>query len=107
MFERENIDLKSLEELNTKVREMIPLVVRSLETTKDRASVSLSLTFQLCEDSDTHIKMVSKLTPKMATHSKALLCARDLTGNLSADAQDLGKPVMVGQTGLLDKVKED
>ena len=70
---RENLDLKSIEDINAQVRALIPVVICSLLGPKDRASVTLALGFQLCEDSDTHIKMTAKLTPRMAAHSKAIL----------------------------------
>ena len=89
--EREMLNLKNMEELNSQVEKLIPAVVNSLKDDSQSASITVTLTFKLCEDSDTHIKMTSKVKPSFASESKALLCARDLVGNLSADPLDLGK----------------
>jgi len=92
--EREMLNLKSMEDLNHQVEKLIPAVVNSLKDDSQSASITVTLTFKLCQDSDTHIKMVSKVKPSFASESKALLCARDLVGNLSADPLDLGKTAM-------------
>lgn len=89
--EREMLNLKSMEDLNLQVEKLIPAVVNSLRDDSQSASITVTLTFKLCEDSDTHIKMTSKVKPSFASESKVLLCARDLVGNLTADPIDLGK----------------
>ena len=86
-----DLTLKDMEDLNSQFRKLVPAVVNSLRDDKQTASITISVSFQLCEDSDTLLNMSTKIKPTFASEKKSTLCRRDLSGNLKADAWALGK----------------
>lgn len=90
MYGQEVLNLKSMEDLNRSVERLIPAVVNSLEDASQKASLTITIDFQLMEDSDRTLKVTHKVKPNYPSKAKALLAHRDLAGNLTADAYDLG-----------------
>lgn len=90
IYGQEVLNLKSMEDLNRSVERLIPMVVNSLENESQKASITITINFQLMEDSDRTLKVTHKIRPNYPTKTKALFAYRDLTGNLTADAYDLG-----------------
>ena len=86
-----DLSLKEMTDLDTQFRAMVPNVVNSLKDKKQTASITITVSFRLCADSDTLVEMNTKIKATPASEKKATICRRDLVGNLKADAWDLGQ----------------
>lgn len=86
-----DLSLKEMENLDSQFRKLVPAVVNSLKDEKQTASITITIAFKLCEDSDTLVDMSTKIKPTLASEKKTTICRRDLVGNLKADAWDLGQ----------------
>lgn len=91
MYGRETLNLKNLETLNQEFEATVAALLRSLNSPDDKASITLRMSFQLCKDSDTHMKVVYKLAPTFPSKGREILAAVDLLNNkITADERDLG-----------------
>lgn len=101
MNEMINLSLKNMDDLDGQFRKLLPAVVNSIKDEKQTASITITLGFTLCEDSDSLINMSTKIKPTFAVEKKAVLCRRDLVGNLKVDPWDIGQAAIRNTTGNL------
>ena len=58
-----DLSLKEMENLDSQFRKLVPAVVNSLKDEKQTASITITIAFKLCEDSDTLVDMSTKIKP--------------------------------------------
>lgn len=85
------LSLKEMSDLDRTFMRLVPGVVASLKDATQSASITITLNFKLCPDSETQVDMKSSIRPTFATDKKVTRCRRDLmTRAVTADKLDLG-----------------
>ncbi|MEG1825440.1 MAG: hypothetical protein RRY12_01410 [Cloacibacillus sp.] len=92
-----DLSLKEMTDLDAQFKKVLPAVVNSLKDESQSASITITLNFKLCPDSETQLDMKTSVKPSFATDKRVTRCRRDLVGNLKADSWDLGN-AQVGAT---------
>ncbi|GHV50303.1 hypothetical protein FACS1894216_02240 [Synergistales bacterium] len=90
MFGTETLNLKNFEELNKQVEDVIPSLIKSLTDSDKKASLTITLNFNLYKDSESTIEVTTSVKPSFPSRKRKIIASRDLEGNLSADVYDLG-----------------
>lgn len=85
------LSLKDMSDLDRTFTRLVPGVVASLKDATQSASITITLNFKLCPDSETQVDMKTSIRPTFATDKKVTRCRRDLmTRAVTADKLDLG-----------------
>jgi len=80
-----DLDLTTMVDLNQEVRNMLPALVKSLQEEKDKATLSISITFERVKDTDTMLQITHCVKPGFPKRARAMLARQDLCGNLQAE----------------------
>lgn len=81
-METVNLDLSTMTKLNEEVKALIPSLVKSLENEKDKASLSITVTFERVRDTDTMLQITHSVKPAYPKRANVILARQDLVGNL-------------------------
>lgn len=91
MYDYERLNLRNMHDLSDEVERVIPSLIASLEDDpKKKASLTITITFNRFKNSDSRVEVSTSVKPTYPSKKRMLLASMDLTGNLSADAYDLG-----------------
>ena len=85
------LTLKEMTDLDRQFQKLLPAVVASLKDETQSASITITMSFKLCPDSETQFDMKTSIKPTFATDKRTTRCRRDLLRNIvTADSFDLG-----------------
>lgn len=80
-----DLDLTTMVDLNQEVRNVLPALVKSLQEEKDKATLSISISFQRVKDTDTMLQVTHSVKPGFPKRARAILARQDLLGNLTTE----------------------
>jgi hypothetical protein len=84
-----NLELANMGDLNREVRDLIPSLVNCLDDEKKKSSLTITITFQRMEDSETGLYTTYAVKPTYPKKARMVICRRDLVGNLHVDADEV------------------
>ena len=85
------LTLKEMTDLDRQFQKLLPAVVASLKDETQSASITITMSFKLCPDSETQFDMKTSIKPTFATDKRTTRCRRDLLRNIvTADSFDPG-----------------
>jgi hypothetical protein len=84
-----DLELSTMGDLNREVRNLIPSLVNCLDDEKKKSSVTITITFQRMEDSETGLYTTYAVKPTYPKKARLVICRRDLVGNLHVEAGEV------------------